>query len=123
MPAHPLVQLDGDAQVYCAAGMAYPAVKEWVEAAKNESWLIESAELGKQSLSADPRHRPLDDRSAEAPAPGALCRRSNAALSPLKMYTISSPVGARPHAPVSLYYELFVHGLPEVACVVIARAT
>ncbi len=39
------VQLDSDAEAYCAAIMAYPAMKEWVEAAKHEPWLIASAEL------------------------------------------------------------------------------
>ncbi len=39
------VQLDGDAEAYCTAIMAYPAMKEWVEAAKHEPWLIASAEL------------------------------------------------------------------------------
>jgi glutathione S-transferase len=38
------VQLDGDAEAYCTAIMAYPAMKEWVEAAKHEPWLIASAE-------------------------------------------------------------------------------
>jgi len=39
------VQLDNDAEAYCTAIMAYPAMKEWVEAAKHEPWLIASAEL------------------------------------------------------------------------------
>ena len=39
------VQLDSDAEAYCTAIMAYPAMKEWVEAAKHEPWLIASAEL------------------------------------------------------------------------------
>jgi glutathione S-transferase len=41
------VKMDSDAEAYCAAVMAYPAMKEWVDAAKNEPWLIESAELDK----------------------------------------------------------------------------
>jgi glutathione S-transferase len=39
------VPLDSDAEAYCAAVMAWPAMKEWVDAAKNEPWLIASAEL------------------------------------------------------------------------------
>jgi glutathione S-transferase len=39
------VPLDSDAEAYCTAVMAYPPMKEWVEAAKNEPWLIASAEL------------------------------------------------------------------------------
>jgi len=39
------VQLDSDAEAYCTAIMAYPAMKEWVEAAKHEPWLIASAEF------------------------------------------------------------------------------
>ena len=39
------VPLDSDAEAYCAAVMAWPAMKEWVEAAQNEPWLIASAEL------------------------------------------------------------------------------
>jgi glutathione S-transferase len=41
------VPLDTDAEAYCAAIEAYPPMKEWVEAAKNEPWLIDSAELDK----------------------------------------------------------------------------
>ena len=41
------VPIDKDAEAYCAAIMAYPAMKEWVDAAKNEPWLIDSAELDK----------------------------------------------------------------------------
>jgi glutathione S-transferase len=41
------VPLDGDAEAYCTTVMAYPPLKEWVEAARNEPWLIESAELDK----------------------------------------------------------------------------
>lgn len=38
------VQLDNDAEAYCAAVMAHPAMKEWIAAARNEPWLIASAE-------------------------------------------------------------------------------
>ncbi len=41
------VPLDTDAEAYCAAIEAYPPMKEWTEAAKNEPWLIDSAELDK----------------------------------------------------------------------------
>lgn len=41
------VPLDSDAEAYCAAVLGHPAMKEWVDAAKNEPWLIESAELDK----------------------------------------------------------------------------
>ncbi len=41
------VKLDSDAEAYCTAVMAYPAMKDWVDAAKNEPWLIASAELDK----------------------------------------------------------------------------
>jgi len=41
------VQLDSDADAYCTAVMAYPAMKEWVDDAKNEPWLIASAEMDK----------------------------------------------------------------------------
>jgi len=41
------VQLDSDADAYCTAVMAYAPMKEWVDAAKNEPWLIASAELDK----------------------------------------------------------------------------
>jgi glutathione S-transferase len=41
------VPVDSDADAYCKAVMAYPAMKEWVDAAKNEPWLIASAELDK----------------------------------------------------------------------------
>ncbi|HTR85106.1 MAG TPA: glutathione S-transferase family protein [Reyranella sp.] len=39
------VKLDSDAAAYCDAIMAYPPMKEWVEAAKHEPWLIASAEM------------------------------------------------------------------------------
>jgi glutathione S-transferase len=41
------VPLDSDAEAYCTAVMAYAPMKEWVDAAKNEPWLIASAELDK----------------------------------------------------------------------------
>ena len=41
------VPLDSDADAYCTAVMAYPPMKEWVDAAKNEPWLIAGAELDK----------------------------------------------------------------------------
>jgi glutathione S-transferase len=39
------VQIDSDTDAYCKAVLAYPPMKEWVDAAKNEPWLIESYEL------------------------------------------------------------------------------
>ena len=39
------VPMDSDTDAYCKAVLAWPAMKEWVDAAKNEPWLIESAEL------------------------------------------------------------------------------
>lgn len=39
------VPLDSDAEAYCTAVMAYPAMKEWIDAAEHEPWLIASAEL------------------------------------------------------------------------------
>ncbi len=39
------VQMDSDTDAYCKAVLAYPPMKEWVDAAKNEPWLIESYEL------------------------------------------------------------------------------
>jgi glutathione S-transferase len=39
------VKLDSDAEAYCAAVMAYPPMKEGVDAAQHEPWLIASAEL------------------------------------------------------------------------------
>ena len=38
------VQLDSDAEAYCTAIMAYPALKEWIADARNEPWLIASDE-------------------------------------------------------------------------------
>ncbi len=40
------VKLDSDSEAYCTAVMAHPAMKEWIDAAKHEPWLIASAELG-----------------------------------------------------------------------------
>jgi glutathione S-transferase len=39
------VALDSDAEAYCKAVLAHPAMKEWVDAAKNEPWLIAKYEL------------------------------------------------------------------------------
>jgi glutathione S-transferase len=39
------VTLDSDAEAYCTAVLAHPAMKEWVDAAKHEPWLIASYEL------------------------------------------------------------------------------
>ena len=39
------VQLDSDAEAYCTAVMAYAPMKEWVDAAKNEPWLIAAYEF------------------------------------------------------------------------------
>jgi len=41
------VPLDSDAEAYCTAVLAYPAMKEWIAAARNEPWLIAGAELDK----------------------------------------------------------------------------
>ena len=41
------VPLDSDADAYCTAVMNYAPMKEWVDAAKNEPWLIASAEMDK----------------------------------------------------------------------------
>ncbi len=38
------VPLDSDTEAYCKAVLAYPAMKEWVDAAKNEPWLIAAYE-------------------------------------------------------------------------------
>jgi len=40
------ISLDSDADAYCKAVLAYPAMKEWIDAAKNEPWLIQQYELG-----------------------------------------------------------------------------
>jgi len=39
------VPLDADSEAYAKAVLAHPAVKEWIDAAKNEPWLIQSCEL------------------------------------------------------------------------------
>ncbi|MEI6200553.1 MAG: glutathione S-transferase family protein [Enhydrobacter sp.] len=41
------VQLDSDAEAYCTAVVGYAPMKEWVDAARNEPWLIASAEMDK----------------------------------------------------------------------------
>lgn len=38
------VPLDSDTDAYCKAVLAYPAMKEWMDAAKNEPWLIAAYE-------------------------------------------------------------------------------
>ena len=38
------VTLDADAQAYCAAVLGHPAMKEWVDAAEHEPWLIDKYE-------------------------------------------------------------------------------
>ncbi len=38
------VPMDTDADAYCKAVLAYPPMKEWVDAAANEPWLIEKYE-------------------------------------------------------------------------------
>jgi glutathione S-transferase len=39
------VTLDSDSDAYCTALLSHPAMKEWIDAAKNEPWLIEKYEL------------------------------------------------------------------------------
>jgi len=39
------VALDEAGNAYCAAVLAHPAMKEWVDAARHEPWLIDSCEL------------------------------------------------------------------------------
>lgn len=39
------VALDEAGNAYCTAVLAHPAMKEWVDAAKHEPWLIDSCEL------------------------------------------------------------------------------
>lgn len=41
------VKLDSDTEAYCNAVLAQPALKEWIDAAGNEPWLIASYELDK----------------------------------------------------------------------------
>ena len=38
------VPMDTDTDAYCRAVLAHPAMKEWVDAARNEPWLIEKYE-------------------------------------------------------------------------------
>lgn len=38
------VPMDTDTDAYCRAVLAYPPMKEWVDAARNEPWLIEKYE-------------------------------------------------------------------------------
>ena len=39
------VAVDSDTDAYCKAVLAWPAMKEWIDAAKNEPWLIQAYEL------------------------------------------------------------------------------
>jgi len=39
------VPLDADSEAYAAAVLAHPAVKEWIDAAENEPWLIDAYEM------------------------------------------------------------------------------
>ena len=39
------VTVDSDADAYCKAVLAQPAMKEWIDAAKNEPWLIQAYEF------------------------------------------------------------------------------
>ena len=39
------VTLDTDADAYCTAVLGHPAMKEWIDAAQHEPWLIDSYEL------------------------------------------------------------------------------
>jgi glutathione S-transferase len=40
------VPVNSDTDAYCKAVLAYTPLKEWVDAAKKEPWLIASEELG-----------------------------------------------------------------------------
>ncbi len=40
------VTVDSDTDAYCKAVLAHPPMKEWIDAAKNEPWLIAAYELG-----------------------------------------------------------------------------
>jgi glutathione S-transferase len=40
------VKLDSDAEAYCAAVLNYAPMKAWIDAAKNEPWLMQQYELG-----------------------------------------------------------------------------
>ena len=39
------VTVDSDTDAYCKAVLAHPAMKEWIDAAKNEPWLIQAYEF------------------------------------------------------------------------------
>jgi glutathione S-transferase len=39
------VPVDSDTDAYCKAILGHPPMKEWVDAAKNEPWLIDSYEM------------------------------------------------------------------------------
>ncbi len=39
------VTLDSDADAYCTAALGHPAMKEWIDAAAHEPWLIDAYEL------------------------------------------------------------------------------
>jgi glutathione S-transferase len=39
------VKVDSDTDAYCKSMLAYPAMQEWIAAAKNEPWLIQQYEL------------------------------------------------------------------------------
>jgi glutathione S-transferase len=39
------VPVDSDTDAYCKAVLAHPPMKEWIDAAKNEPWLIQAYEL------------------------------------------------------------------------------
>ena len=39
------VKVDSDGDAYCNAVLAHPAVKDWIDAAKHEPWLISAYEL------------------------------------------------------------------------------
>src|SRR5258707_615581 len=39
------VTVDSDTDAYCKAILAHPPMKEWIDAAKNEPWLIQAYEF------------------------------------------------------------------------------
>ena len=39
------VKVDSDSDAYCSAVLAHPAMKDWIDAAKHEPWLISAYEL------------------------------------------------------------------------------
>ena len=39
------VKLDSDSEAYCNAILGHPPMKDWIDDAKNEPWLIAAAEL------------------------------------------------------------------------------